>query len=1689
MLAQLQKAHPADPINAQADERTRSVIITARGTVFGEVAKIIETLDKPAEFAKAEVVVIPLQKADATHLAQILTDMLRPSATGQVTAEALALQDQVRRLRVRKNDVQEPSDLPELDLTQPIKISADAAAQGSNSLVIESTPDNLKALRVIVAMMDTVPITAEVKVRVVHLKNADATQAATILTQVFTQGLKFAGKPGAPGAGKAEPGNIAGKALVNTFNVSADLRTNTLVIAGQEESLALADLILKDIDRETADLTTDVRVFHVLNADVTKMVTVLQSVFAESPAAAPGAEGLRTQVTRLRTILESKAPQTTEIAKTRPALTIQADATTQSLVVAARSDVMPLIADVIKTMDVPGSSTLNAVRIFPLQNADALRIKPVIDGLYTGPAASDLRKEDKPIIGVDTRTNALIVAGSDRTFAVIDQLIRQLDSKTPVNLNDIRLIPLKNSDAATLAKTIQTMMDARLQRMTALGGKDIDALKVVILADPRSNSLMVTGPTEGFDVVKNLAMQLDGADRAVSADIQLIPLKYANAGALATTLQRLFQQRHQNMQIPGTAAGPASAQPVILPDVRSNSLMVAAAADDSKVLNDLMQRLDVQLSSPSITLEVIPLKHNDTASVGPMITTIFKARQTAMTPQGQPINPQDQVDVSIDPLTNSLIISASAENFTLIHGLLDKVDVTPPTDTGVVRMFPLQNSDAQRVATMLQGLISQGLYKPGLPLTSNSAGNAAREKVAIATDLRTNVLVISASKENFAVIEEIIKGIDLSPDSVANGDIKVYNLLRADATRLAPTLQQFFNAKRTGEQQANALGRSLPVSIIADVRTNSLLVTGSRESFAALDTLVKKLDGDQTLPLNELRVFYLKTGSAPSLQPTIQLLFDQRALRAETPQNPVTVIADPRTNALIIGAKRDDLDLADALVKKLDAEPETPGYKVAVFPLQQADALSVAATLRSIYQSPASPLGQNPISNQQFAQPVLPAQGGVHPPGAGQQNQPMGVPNSIPPAGPTSLVAISADTRLNAIVVSAAPDEIDRISDLVRQLDGSSNAQVTEIRVFALSNSDATELSTILSAAIKGAPATGPVGAAGAAGALPSPGAPGGANLTLQFMTRSADGQALVSSTLKGSVLITPDKRSNSLVVSAPVENMDLIEKLIKSMDSASPTSAEIRVLRLQNADATQMATIFTSLFQMKSAGGPARQFSYTLVPTTQPSYDGQVRIEGADKSPVVIGAAEQASLNVTVDPRTNSLIIGGTRKYVDLCTKIIVELDSSPAQERVTQIYRLKNSQAVDIQLALRTFLDQERQRIASDLGADKLGAAQRLLDRDVAVVAEKTSNTLLLSASPRYFDVVSKMVKELDRPVPQVLIEVMLAEVTLDDSTAMGFEWQYTKKIGEATAKTGTSLGIANDLAQRGGYGASLSGGDLSLVFRALQTQGKLEVLSRPQLLAADNQLATINVGQQYPIIDNSVISTPSDGIPIINNHFKYQDIGIELKVTPRINEDGLIKLDVNPSVTDIAANSVPISATFNAAIIDTRKVATTVSVQDGHTVVIGGIIDTQNSLSVKKVPIVGDIPLIGFLFKDTQTIKKRTELLIVLTPRILQNTKLSDYMTDKQIQESVSNHRESRVRQLERSLNGAVEPGDRPYSLPVDDDGSLIGLPPSTGTTINGVHVTPATPDSKDKRNGPTTAPANYQPQSVVIPDVKN
>ena len=326
-----------------------------------------------------------------------------------------------------------------------------------------------------------------------------------------------------------------------------------------------------------------------------------------------------------------------------------------------------------------------------------------------------------------------------------------------------------------------------------------------------------------------------------------------------------------------------------------------------------------------------------------------------------------------------------------------------------------------------------------------------------------------------------------------------------------------------------------------------------------------------------------------------------------------------------------------------------------------------------------------------------------------------------------------------------------------------------------------------------------------------------------------------------------------------------------------------------------------------------------------------------------------------------------------------------------------------------------------------------------DAIVQIDPETRSLIIVADNDTQEEIAKVIANLDQPKPQVLIKVLFAQVTLDKNLDLGLEGNYSFNLGasplqqllsgplsaavqtavqpqatsQSTAVTGgtetvttttitppttlaaltnpsgvaTNFGLASETA---GSFLRLNTANATATLYALAQKGNVNILSRPSILARNNQEAVIVVGQSIPLITSSQITEAGQTI----NTVQYQDVGIILRVTPFITTSRTVEMIVSPEISSLSSQTVPISNTVSAPVINKTSAETVVVTPDATTVVIGGMMQKQQTSSVNKVPILGDIPILGYAFRHTVKGDSKTELLIFLTPYIVEGTaKLKD------------------------------------------------------------------------------------------------
>ena len=302
----------------------------------------------------------------------------------------------------------------------------------------------------------------------------------------------------------------------------------------------------------------------------------------------------------------------------------------------------------------------------------------------------------------------------------------------------------------------------------------------------------------------------------------------------------------------------------------------------------------------------------------------------------------------------------------------------------------------------------------------------------------------------------------------------------------------------------------------------------------------------------------------------------------------------------------------------------------------------------------------------------------------------------------------------------------------------------------------------------------------------------------------------------------------------------------------------------------------------------------------------------------------------------------------------------------------------------------------------------------RSIIVIADEETNLQI-----------TELIKELDKPKSQVLIKVAFVELTHNNNSDIGIDAIFSGSIGggegnSLTEGNALTAGTAFDLGGSGGL-VQLNYDDVSVSMNALAEEGRLEILSRPSILTRNNREALISVGSLVPFMQTgNVNSVTGVAIP----QYEYEPIGISLRVTPYITPHGLVELSLFPEISETTDEKIEVSEGLQLPVFATRSAQTVVVTPNGKTVIIGGLMQDNKVETVRKVPLLGDIPILGLLFKHTELKDTKTELLIFLTPFIVQNPNDLVSLTEQERSGSTVKAGTESGKRLDNFLNADTE-----------------------------------------------------------------
>lgn len=445
--------------------------------------------------------------------------------------------------------------------------------------------------------------------------------------------------------------------------------------------------------------------------------------------------------------------------------------------------------------------------------------------------------------------------------------------------------------------------------------------------------------------------------------------------------------------------------------------------------------------------------------------------------------------------------------------------------------------------------------------------------------------------------------------------------------------------------------------------------------------------------------------------------------------------------------------------------------------------------------------------------------------------------------------------------------------------------------------------------------------------------------------------------------LIVAYAPTNTLIVTDVLSNIQRLIKILKEIDVAD-VGRQISVIPLQHADSTKMVETLTALFLTR----------------------------GATKQRAT---ASRDDTKFVADERTNTVIVLASEVEMARVRQLIDFIDrETPRGKEKIRVYYLEYANAEDIAKVLQNLPSKEGTSVKEKAAAGAAGAP--LLSGKVNITADKATNSLVITASSDDYTVVEEVIKRLDIPRPMVYIEAVVMEVNAQRDFSLGTEWTAagTTNIGNKPAAVGGGFLTPTSaipaltqgvLPQGFSFGvfteaidiAGIKFNNLTALVQAFKQDRDVNILQTPQILTTENEEAKINVGRNIPF---QTQSSTTDNQTF--NSFEYRDVGTILKITPHISIERLVRLTIGLEVSALESTTDFRPTTLK------RTIDTTVIVDDKSTIVIGGLIEDTNAVSVYKVPLLGDIPVLGWLFKVQKSSQQKTNLFIFLTPHVINN-----------------------------------------------------------------------------------------------------
>ncbi|MHC4910499.1 MAG: secretin N-terminal domain-containing protein, partial [Planctomycetota bacterium] len=851
----------SDQVAIRSDERLNAIIVTGDGSKFALVESLIEVLDKPTDVGSERVVrMYKVNHADLDTLGRLLVDVFTdPNRTRRWWEESAS----------------------------DVEVYPDAR---SNTLIVSAVAMQHDDIAALITDIDTRFDTAAQQTEVLAVEYAEATELAETLTTFLDERAEATNGP--------EP----------AATILASASANSLIVSASADDLATIRDLLTRIDQPDVSGDRVVEIIAIRDGDAEEIAKIIEDQFGRRGA---------------------------------QRIVVTPDLRTSSIIINAPQAEFVQAKALIAQLDAPAAADETIIRTYTLESARAEEVENILaqtlDLDFKGETTGTTVRLDENTDAVeviarvvaDTRSNSLIVTATQESFPVIEQLIKQVDEVPAAAPREWRIIPLDHARAYDVYLTLSKF----------LGTQEAVGPEAEIDYHPSENQLVIAATADQFKQIDRVIAQVD-VPTARTQITEFVPLEFVEAEKVSEALSFFYGKF-----APG-AETLAAENVRIVPDPASNSLVIAADEGEWQAIRALLTKLDSEEYDASLQLQVVALDYADATSVARAINEAFQGPQQrgqrdrngrggreqqrpgADDEERRPtevppvlVESEEWVRAAAEPLTNSIVVSASRKNLRKIEGIIAQLDVSDHAMLPSPRIIPVRHGDPQQLAASVEQL-----YRA-------SGQEGARRTVRIVADPASGALIVRADEVEFEQIRTL--AIALQQEATTRGlGVQVLRLESTPATRVAEAVRQ---AYATRAEQAG-----LALSIEVDAATNSLVVASTPELFEEIAGTVRQLDGLLPAAGQGIFIIELEHVSPEAAKGVIETI----GLHERQPDDSVSrLVAEPITvsvlqgrNALIVVANPIDRDIVVGLLETIDQEPALAASRVRVVRLQMADA-------------------------------------------------------------------------------------------------------------------------------------------------------------------------------------------------------------------------------------------------------------------------------------------------------------------------------------------------------------------------------------------------------------------------------------------------------------------------------------------------------------------------------------------------------------------------------------------------------------------------------------------------------------------------------------------------------------------------------------------------------------------------------